>query len=69
VKIKIDKDGALWIERAGKWKDQSCPHRFYSCGDHCPLFSEPMREEGYAAIDICDHHRLEGEITDERGKQ
>lgn len=47
MNIKIDKDGCLWIERAGKWKQQQCPygdvelqnrygHVPTPCSDDCP---------------------------------
>jgi len=47
MKAKIDKNGDLWIERAGVLKLQICPYTHsvtgagtYSvpCGDHCPMF-------------------------------
>jgi hypothetical protein len=71
MRLKIDGAGNLWIERAGKWKGQLCPHdtNAVQCGDHCPMFDEPMREEDYSALDICGHYRLEGEIIDERIRQ
>lgn len=41
---KIDKDGHLWVLRAGKWKCQTCPYsreqENAECGDWCPLFSK-----------------------------
>jgi hypothetical protein len=55
MKIKIDKDGLLWLERAGVMKAQVCPHGLvtneawngsqfvadngFRCGDWCPLFT------------------------------
>lgn len=56
MKIKINKDGVLEIERAGKFKKQSCRFSgFYTignqshlktqlevCDDTCPLFGEPQ---------------------------
>ena len=57
MKGKIDKEGALWIERAGTEKKQACPHSDHRnfippqngkvsifvnyCGDDCPQFGEP----------------------------
>lgn len=53
MKIKIDKSGSLWLERAGKMKEALCPEDHYlrkdsygstgypthwSCGDWCALF-------------------------------
>ena len=63
MKLKIDKDGNLHIERAGRWKKQTCPHAGL-CGDHCPLFGEPDQD----GIEICGPTNLTGEIVDERGQ-
>ena len=47
MKIKIDEDGLLSLERAGKMKQQRCPYKAnynileISCGDWCPHFKEP----------------------------
>lgn len=56
MKIKIDKDGILFIERAGKLKVQECRRggahirvcddhtavlQYGSCNDSCSLFGEP----------------------------
>ena len=43
MKIKIDKEGFLWIERKGRMKNQVCPYDSdrSHCGDWCPLFVEP----------------------------
>ena len=49
MKIRIDKDGLLQLERAGKMASQSCPHQqgtikhAIACGDWCPLFTEPQK--------------------------
>lgn len=45
---KLDKDGDLWLKRAGKWKLQSCPYRSdgMMCGDHCPLLLEIANHPG-----------------------
>ena len=48
MKIKIDKYGHLWLERAGVMKKQYCPHApdlQMCCGTWCPLFGEPTRHE------------------------
>lgn len=56
MKIKIDDKGRLWIKRADKFKEQSCPfnnHPAYDkadCGDWCPLFGEPEHNFGERAI-------------------
>lgn len=44
MKIKIDKYGHLWLERAGVMRQQFCPYMptaAGTCGDWCPLFGEP----------------------------
>jgi len=73
VKIKIGKDGRLWVDRAGNFKVQCCPHNnrqehWADCGDWCPLFGEPGMEcpDGLRGLEICGK-LLRGEITDERG--
>ena len=47
MKIRIDRDGWLEIERAGFMKLQECPYDVETedcgrarCGDWCPLFGE-----------------------------
>lgn len=54
MKIKINKDGHLEIERAGEFKKQVCPYNTQQfCGDQCPLFGTPHEQdpsEGSAAI-------------------
>ena len=46
MKIKIDEDGWLWLERAGKMKSQFCIHCDGDrCGDWCPAFGEPYGTE------------------------
>jgi len=48
MKIRIDKHGQLWIERAGRMKACRCRFGgrnnagiFDTCDDDCPLFREP----------------------------
>ena len=45
MKILIDEDGRLHIERAGVYRQQTCPYTFngfwMGCGDWCPHFGEP----------------------------
>lgn len=47
MKILIDKNGWLHLDRAGKMKVQICPYAtshstlVKNCGDWCPLFGEP----------------------------
>ncbi len=68
MKIKIEADGLLSIERVGHWRKQKCPYRDNGthCGDWCPLFGEPHEYDGRQALNLCMSF-LEGEITDERG--
>lgn len=49
MKIKIDGEGGLWLERCGVMKAQICPFHSpvlgakmyrYNCGDWCPKFFE-----------------------------
>ncbi len=39
-KVKIDRNGDLWIERRGKLVRQSCMRAttMGTCGEHCPMF-------------------------------
>jgi hypothetical protein len=58
MKIEIDKNGNLWIERAGKMKTQYCPSvmfdgEFVGCGDWCPKFREPHYCQGDMRIELC----------------
>ena len=74
MKIRIDKDGHLWLERAGEMRQQFCPHMPTdggACGDWCPLFVEPFRDLQSICVRLC---RTDGSIscvpsdfTDERG--
>lgn len=77
MKIKIDKDGHLLIDRAGKMKLMACPFSYDKdlraadspCGDWCPLFHE-FEIDGKPAIELCRAYFPEGEIeelVDERG--
>lgn len=56
VKGKINKNGVLEIERAGKFKPQDCRKSIFttgnggdcfSCGDECSLFGEPETETAW----------------------
>jgi len=82
MKGKIDKYGALYIERAGKMKDQLCPYISergspIACCDECPLFGEPKptmdiglygrsEKTGQTTIEICHRDLIFDEFTDER---
>lgn len=74
---KINKDGNLEIERAGKMKVQYCPHEPDSkanvaCGDWCPQFdtrktSHSNLIETRGLLPICENTILFfSTITDER---
>jgi hypothetical protein len=66
MKIKIDKDGYLWIERAGKMKKQFCPYDSINegyCGDWCPLFDDSDRKY----LCLCNNSFPTTVAVDERG--
>lgn len=81
MKAKIDKDGWLWLERAGKFKKQYCLFQNENndlgqakCGDWCPLFGKI--ETNYDLItsefkiEICQNRILHfDEIIDERNQK
>jgi hypothetical protein len=80
MKGTIDREGTLFIERAGKMKGQSCPFSISMewCGDWCPLFGEPenynelgLKFEGVRTgiwIRLCQSSCLIFEsLKDERG--
>lgn len=77
MKIKIDKDGYLWLERAGVMKKQYCPHDpdlQMCCGDWCPLFTtghlvEKMGVPQPIEVTLCrtDYVVAPHDFTDERG--
>jgi len=56
MKAKINADGFLEIERAGKFKEQMCPKCKMKCGDWCPLFHEPSFGNGgeVMGLNICE---------------
>lgn len=73
-KGKIEKDGRLYIERAGKFKGQNCPYgvsvaNSCLCGDWCPHFHEPVEIDGDIILKICNGTRLyfdKADFTDGR---
>ena len=68
---KISEKGILYIERAGVMKLQGCPYGGDWCGDGCPLFGEPIPEQGTtsAILELCHGKKLFlDKFTDERGK-
>jgi len=72
MKIKIDAQGLLHIERAGVMKGQHCLHNSCTlCGDWCPAFREPQMEDfGWFSISLCEEAGCllvaEQDFTDER---
>jgi hypothetical protein len=65
MKAKINAEGCLEIERAGKWKKQRCPYRQPTgtgvpCGDWCPLFGEPAQYtiDKVIVLDLCNRNKL-----------
>ena len=72
-KAKIDKDGVLHFQRADSLKKMFCPNSGfqYSCGDGCPLFSEPhLIGDGRGSIRLCNHvEKYFDEFIDERVKE
>ena len=72
-KAKIDKNGVLHFQRAGKMKETRCPNAEFAvyCGDFCPLFSEPhLIGDGRGSIRLCNHvEKYFDEFIDERVKE
>ena len=76
MKGKIDKYGTLYIERAGKMKDQLCPYSSecgspIACSDTCPLFGEPTQLSHTSSgdtygIKLCQRELVFDKLTDER---
>lgn len=73
MKAKIDKNGHLYLERAGKMKKQFCKYTFkpdgkkVACGDWCPQFGIWENMRGSKAIGVCENHQIPvDEIIDER---
>ncbi|MFA5583941.1 MAG: hypothetical protein WDA09_06975 [Bacteriovoracaceae bacterium] len=54
MKIQLNSQGNLFIERAGEFKMQICPFASTEddipCGDHCPLFAI---DEDRKALHLC----------------
>lgn len=72
MKIRIDKDGFLAIERGGKMKPQNCPYDNppidsipAKCGHWCPLFGEPeFTSENVMMLGICNDKYLICDVKD-----
>lgn len=75
MKIEIDKNGNLLVARAGQMKGQYCPfYRESTCGDWCPLFSEPFYtdENRIVHIGLCHRTKIScktADFTDERKEE
>lgn len=55
MKLKIGKNGTLYIWRVNEWCKQDCAYRRKEfCGDDCPLFREPFERNGVVILQICD---------------
>ena len=79
MKISIDSNGCLWLERAGKIQPQFCPfyvrrpeeHTVSMCGDWCPHFGVPDEDAFSISLKLsCGAGRLlftdDKDFTDER---
>ena len=76
MKIQINKDGILEIERAGEMAKQICPFShtdgaqdFTYCGDLCPLFGEPVEKDGEFSLSLCQrsfYYMTKNEFSDLR---
>ena len=78
VKGKLEEGGYFLIKRRGEWRDMMCAFampdsddNYPECGDHCPLFGEPIRalcsESHSFTLDICQGRTLRfDEFADER---
>ena len=86
MKAHITSAGFLELERNGKIKPQICPMNGnrHMCGDYCPLFGEPKREEvtritfkgtsetlltDNAIITLCNGTQICAEFTDDRPRR
>ena len=57
IKVRIDDNGTLELNRAGKLKFQEWPNtEGVYCGDWCPLFEEPIIEGTSVYMRLC--HRF-----------
>jgi hypothetical protein len=75
MKIKINKEGNLEIDRKGQWKQQNCPFAEAGeaycadpCGGWCPLFEEPVITGYCFQLALCrkTYKGLIENFTDER---
>lgn len=68
MKGYVDEKGHLYIIRAGVSKAQYCPYTIFntSCGDYCPLFGEPVKDEHKIYLSICQRLLMFTELVDRR---
>jgi hypothetical protein len=59
MRVEINENGNLSVERSGKLKIQYCPRTNTPCGDHCPLFYEPRYMQRSVYIRICNERYFE----------
>lgn len=79
IKAQIDKDGILYLEKAGKFKKQKCPYSAAAgngcygftenCSDSCPHFY--LQESPYETYNLflCNnniYHIFHDDLIDER---
>jgi len=72
MRIQINENGRLLLERAGWLKTQYCPKQAeaISCGDWCPLFGEPELKGNIICISLCEKEICckEKDFEDLRGR-
>jgi len=72
MKIKIDRDGKLAIDRNGKMIAAVCPYNSKQCGHFCIAFREPMERTALSSayLQLCQAVGTIyfSEIIDERQK-
>jgi hypothetical protein len=79
MKIRLDKNGHLWLERAGKMKQVECPYSYNHymddfralCGDWCAKFRENSNHPIYKNIEVCGTNTpyIIEDFTDERDEE
>ena len=65
---RINEDGYLLIKRGSFMKTQGCPRtQAESCGGWCPMFGEPVYDDGKIYLAICNRNDLIfDELEDQR---
>jgi hypothetical protein len=63
---KINRSGILYIRRGNGIKNQCCCYILNSkCGDHCPLFGEPVYHSENVKLKICQTTLIFKNFADE----